>query len=380
VEPVIVIFEQDFSGRLDLPGRMSMLKTTVLHDKHVALKAKMAEFAGFDMPIQYTGIVEEHLSVRRAVGVFDVSHMGNFFIQGDGAERFLQRMLTLDIGKVRSGQAVYTLLCYENGGAVDDLILYAFRPNDYTLIVNAANVQKDFEWLKDHKTESCTLLDRSEELSILAVQGPNAAPLMDGLAQGGFSGLKPFTVAQRLGVAGHPSCVARTGYTGEDGCEIIVENGRAPAIWDALLSAGAKPIGLGARDTLRLEMGYTLYGHEINAETNVIEAGLAWVVNLDKKEDFIGKAALLETVQKGLKHKLVGLLAEGKGLIPRSGCAVYFEGRKAGTVTSGGPSPMLGKGIALASLDIGASALGNLVEADVRGKRVPMKVVKRKFV
>jgi len=355
------------------------MKSTILHDKHIALKAKMAEFAGFDMPIQYSGIVDEHMAVRKAAGVFDVSHMGNFFLEGPEVGHFLQKMLTLDMSTVKTGQAVYTLLCYENGGAVDDLILYAIRPGYYMLIVNAANVEKDFNWLLEHKREKCSLVNRSDELAILAVQGPGTAVVIDAASGGRFSGTKPFSVAEGFSIAGQDAIVARTGYTGEDGCEIIVENKGAAAVWDFLLEKGVKPAGLGARDTLRLEMGYTLYGHEINAETNVLEAGLSWIVKLDKKDDFIGKRALADSKQAGLKRRLVGLLAADKG-IPRAGCDVFHNGGRAGTVTSGGHSPILGKGIALAMVDAKFSEPGMAMEVDVRGKRLPVNVVKRKFI
>jgi aminomethyltransferase len=355
------------------------MKTTVLHNKHVALGAKMAEFAGFDMPIQYSGIVNEHMAVRKAAGVFDVSHMGNFFLEGPEVVHFLQKMLTLDMGAVKTGQAVYTLLCYENGGAVDDLILYAVRPGYYMLIVNAANVEKDLNWLLEHKREKCTLVNRSDDLAILAVQGPNAPAVIDAASGGRFSALKPFSVTEGFSIAGQNAIVARTGYTGEDGCEIIVENSGAAAVWDYLLEKGVKPAGLGARDTLRLEMGYTLYGHEITAETNVLEAGLGWIVKLDKKDDFIGKRALVDSKRAGLKRRMAGLLASDKG-IPRAGCDVFKGGDVVGAVTSGGHSPVLGKGIALALVDSKSAELGQALEVDVRGRRLPVAVVRRKFI
>ncbi len=355
------------------------MKTTILHDKHIMLKAKMAEFAGYDMPIQYSGIVDEHLSVRKNAGVFDVSHMGNLFLNGPGVDNFLQKMLTLDMSNVKTGDAVYTLLCNDKGGAIDDLILYCLKPGSYMLIVNASNIEKDFIWLKEHNSEGCSLIDRSSELSILALQGPKAAGIMDNATGGLFSPMKPFTVAENIMIAGQKAIVARTGYTGEDGCEIVVENNGASAIWDYLLANNVKPIGLGARDTLRLEMGYTLYGHEINMDTNVLEAGLGWIVKLDKKDDFIGKQALVESLKTGLKRKLIGLVAEDKG-IPRAECGVYLGDTRIGQVTSGGHSPILGKGIALAMVEAENAARGNLVEIDVRGKRLLSKVVKRKFI
>lgn len=351
---------------------------TALHSKHIALNAKMAEFAGFDMPIQYSGIVDEHMAVRKAAGVFDVSHMGNFFVSGPGCRRFLQSVLTCDVDAIAMGQAVYTLLCLPTGCAVDDLIIYSIRPDYYMLIVNASNIAKDFAWLMKHKPADAELTDRSAELAILAVQGPGAAAILDTLTQNRFSGLKTFSVAE-LPVMGTPAIVTRTGYTGEDGAEIVIDNAKAGALWDALLAKGVKPAGLGARDTLRLEMGYTLYGHEINEQTNVLEAGLGWIVKLDKKDDFIGKAALLATKKAGLKRKMVGLLTQDKG-IPRAGCDVFKNGQKVGVTTSGGHSPILNKGVALALVDSASADLGTALEVDVRGRKLAVAVVKRKFV
>lgn len=355
------------------------MKKTILHGRHTLLNAKMAEFAGYDMPIQYTGIVDEHMAVRQAAGVFDVSHMGNFFIDGKDAAAFLQRMLTLDMARVQTGQAVYTLLCYPDGGAVDDLILYAIRPDSYMLIVNAANVEKDFEWLARHKQGDVSLVNRSEEFAILAVQGPKAVELLDSITGGRISAMGSYTIREDVVMAGYRTLVARTGYTGEDGCEIVVENRGAEAVWDLLVSKGAKPAGLGARDTLRLEMGLTLYGHEITAETNVLEAGLGWIVKLDKKDDFIGKQALLDSKKAGFKRKLVGLLTTDKG-IPRAGCSILDRGAVVGTVTSGGHSPILQKGVALGYVAAESAVLGRPLEIDVRGRTLPVTVVKRKFL
>jgi aminomethyltransferase len=355
------------------------MKKTALHDKHIALKAKMAEFAGYEMPIQYSGIVDEHMAVRNASGVFDVSHMGNFFISGKDAVQFLDSVLTCDMTKITIGQAVYTLMCYPTGSAVDDLIVYALRPDYFMLIVNASNIDKDFAWLQEHKKGEVVLENRSESLSILAVQGPKAVENIDSLSDGALSSMKSFTVRESIIVSGFKTIVARTGYTGEDGCEIIIDNSDAPVLWDILLSKGVKPVGLGARDTLRLEMGYTLYGHEINAETNVLEAGLGWIINLDKAANYPGKTSLISSKASGLKRRLIGLVSAEKG-IPRAGCEVWQGGKKIGVVTSGGQSPMLNKGVALALVDAGSAATNEVVEVDVRGRKIAHNVTKRKFV
>jgi aminomethyltransferase len=331
------------------------------------------------MPIQYSGIVDEHMAVRNGAGVFDVSHMGNFFISGSDAISFLDSVLTCDMKKIEKGQAVYTLMCYPTGGAVDDLIVYSLGTNHFMLIVNASNIDKDFDWLDTHKTGNVVLDNRSEALSILAVQGPKAVAIIDELSGGSLSAMKPFTVREKVMVGGFDTILARTGYTGEDGCEIIVDNSGAASLWDLLLSKGVKPIGLGARDTLRLEMGYTLYGHEINGDTNVLEAGLGWIVKLDKLVNYPGKDALLASKKNGLKRKLVGLVSVDKG-IPRAGCEVWQNNNKIGIVTSGGQSPVMNKGIALALVDSATAAMGDTDEVDVRGRKIRHEVTKRKFV
>ena len=354
------------------------MKETVLHSRHIDLKAKMAEFAGYDMPIQYSGIVAEHMAVRQKSGVFDVSHMGNFFLTGKDAAAFINKMVTGDVKKLPAGKAFYTLLCYPDGGAVDDLLVYCLGKDRYMMIVNASNIEKDFAWLTRHKTGDFKMENLSSEYAILAVQGPDSPKVLDGLLASPVSGLASFAIAKNT-FKGRELLAARTGYTGEDGFEITVKNEIAGDLWDALLKAGVLPCGLGARDTLRLEMGYTLYGHEINEKTNVLEAGLGWIVDLKRADDFMGKKALIESKTKGLLRKLAGLLCEDKG-IPRAGCRVYKGSAEIGVVTSGGHSPVLNKGVALAFVGISDAALDDRVEIDVRGRRLPARVVKRKFV
>ncbi len=355
------------------------MKTTALHESHLKLGAKMAEFAGFDMPIQYSGIVDEHMAVRYGSGAFDVSHMGNIFISGKAAADFLDSVLTCDVKQIPVGKAMYCLLCYPDGGAVDDLIVYYLRPEKYMLIVNASNVDKDYQWLIDHNKVGALLENRSDQLSIIAVQGPKAVAIVDSLTNGALSKLENFSLTDNAKILGKEAIIARTGYTGEDGCEIVIDNSHAVELWDALLSKGVKPIGLGARDTLRLEMGYTLYGHEISAEINVLEAGLGWIVALDKAADYPGKSVLIKSKEGGLKRKLVGLLMVDKG-IPRAGCDLFIGAEKIGVITSGGHSPLLNRGIALALVNYSSVKIDSMVEVDVRGRRMAAKIVKRKFL
>jgi aminomethyltransferase len=354
------------------------VKKTVLHSKHVFLNAKMAEFAGYEMPIQYSGIVDEHMSVRNNAGIFDVSHMGNIFIQGSESDKFLQKIVTGDIYKAESGRAFYTLMCYPNGGAVDDLFVYCLGIKHYMMIVNAANSEKDFLWMKEHLEGDVSIENLTDQYAIIAVQGPSALRILDDVCENKVSDMAPFTITRNR-IKDREFYISSTGYTGEAGCEISVKSESAEIIWDTVIQAGVKPCGLGARDTLRLEMGFTLYGHEIDQDTNVLEAGLGWIVDLEGKDDFIGKSALCKSKEAGLKKKLVGLLVESKG-IPRIGCMVYQGENELGRITSGGHSPVLGKGIALASVQRQSVKLDDVVDIDIRGKRVPARVVKRKFI
>jgi aminomethyltransferase len=354
------------------------MKQTSLHDRHLSHNAKMAPFAGFDMPIQYSGIVDEHMAVRKKAGVFDVSHMGNLFLSGKGAKAFLQKILTGNLDKYGPGMSFYSLMCTPNGGAVDDLFVYQLDDDRYMIIVNASNVEKDLDWLRAHAQDDVKVENLSDQYAILAVQGPAAAKILDDILEEKVSGMPPYTIASNS--HGNVSFyISRTGYTGEDGFEISVKNEGAGPLWDALLAGGIKPCGLGARDTLRLEMGYTLYGHEISQDTNVIEAGLGWLVDLDNKGDFIGKAALVESKKKGLTRKLAGLICESRG-IPRAGCKVFKGDREIGAVTSGGHSPVLNCGIALAFVGREAVKLNDTVEIEVRGRRIQARVTKRKFL
>ncbi len=329
------------------------LRTTPLHAAHLALGAKMAPFAGYDMPIQYTGILDEHRAVRTAAGLFDVSHMGEFTAQGPGAEAFVQRLVTNDAATLTDGRAMYAVLCHPSGGAVDDLLVYRLAADHFLLVVNASNRQKDWDHARSVLAEGgfdCSLTDDSDDVALLALQGPRAFEIFE--AAFGFSASHipyyHFEQAAPGALAGATlGIVSHTGYTGEKGLELYVEAEAAQDVWDALMAAGAalglKPAGLGARDTLRLEAGYCLYGHELTDDTTPLEAGLGWVVKPDAK-DFVGRDALQAQKAAGVPRRLVGLLCEGRG-IPRDGCAVLDEsGAAVGAVTSGTQSPMLGVG------------------------------------
>jgi aminomethyltransferase len=349
---------------------------TVLHDRHVALGARMVEFAGFRMPISYDGILAEHRRVRSCAGLFDVSHMGEAELRGSEAESFLDRLTTNDVRAVAPNRAQYTLLLNRSGGVIDDLILYRLEDR-YLLVVNAANVEKDFEWIASHRPEGVDFRDVSEETALLAWQGPKAAEILAPLADVDLAGVPAFGVAKAR-LAGIPVVLARTGYTGEDGFEIFVAAADAPAVWDALLAAGrphgAGPAGLGARDTLRLEKQYRLYGQDMDESMTALEAGLGWVVKLDKG-DFLGRDALLKQKKEGVPRSSIGLRVDEPGRhIPRAGCPVVADGRVVGRVTSGTFSPTLEAGIALASVERSAADRDELAirirERDARAVRV----------
>jgi aminomethyltransferase len=355
------------------------LKRTPFNAQHRASNARLVDFAGFEMPLRYTSDVREHQAVRKAVGLFDISHMGEFMVSGDSALEFLNGAVTNDVAGLAVGQALYTPFCRPGGGIVDDILIYRFVRH-FMLVVNASNIAKDFEWLKGHAPRGVTLEDRSEETALLAVQGPRAAEVLRGHVPQAALELEyyRFLEGELFGV---PGVISRTGYTGEDGFELYFAPDHAPAVWSGLMSAGApaglEPVGLGARDTLRLEMGYMLYGNDIDDTTSPLEAGLSWTVKLGK-HDFTGKEALLRQKQGGLARKLVGLEAEGRR-VPRHGMSVEVNGRTIGQVTSGAFSPSLERAIAMAYVESDSSALGTRLEVVAGTTRIPAKVVKRPF-
>lgn len=357
------------------------MKKTAFDEIHKSLNAKMVEFAGYSMPIQYEGIIAEHKKVRTAVGVFDVSHMGEFEVRGSDAFDFVQRMTSNDVTQLAEGRVQYSTMLYDNGGIVDDLLVY--HCGDYVqLVVNAANLEKDWQWLQEHVEGDVELIDRSDETSLLAVQGPNAPDVMRKVSSVVLEDL-PYYHFTRGSIAGVECLISRTGYTGELGYEIYfdadTEKGRS--VWNALFEAGSEygiaPIGLGARDTLRLEVGFCLYGNDIDHTTTPLEANLGWITKLNKGE-FIGRDVLVLQKEQGLSRKLVGLVIEGKS-IPRHGYEIR-TGDGVGNVTSGNISPMLEKGIALGYVPIQFATPGSSVEVFIRKQPVPATVTKVPFV
>ena len=342
---------------------MQTLQQTPLYDRHVALGARMVPFAGWEMPVQYEGVIPEHLAVRRECGVFDVSHMGELEVEGPAALEFLQGLLSNDLGRIETGGAQYTLLTNEQGGIVDDLIAYEFSPERFLLIVNAANREADFRRLKKHERDGVEVRDASDEYGLLAVQGPSAIERL-GLAEA-----PAFTFAEGE-IDGVPCLIARTGYTGEEGVELLVESARAGELWNAVVRRGAKPCGLGARDTLRLEVCYPLHGNDIGPETDAVSAGLGWVCALDK--NFAGAEPLREIKERGPERKLAAFVMQEKA-IPRRGM-VIVEG---GEVTSGSHSPMLDRGIGMGYVPAELAEPGTEVTIDVRGRERKAKIVKK---
>lgn len=351
-----------------------MSKTTPLYEVHVALGAKMVPFAGFEMPVQYDGIVAEHLAVRQNAGLFDVSHMGEFWVEGDEATAFLQHLVSNDIGKMYDGRAMYAVMCNEDGFALDDLIVYRINEKQYLLVVNAGNIDKDWAWVQQQNTFDVKLENRSDQMSLLALQGPKALDILQSLTDTPLSDLPYYhflSVADFLGK--HQVLISHTGYTGEKGFEIYCQNEAVVEIWESLLQAGAphglKPCGLGARDTLRLEAGYCLYGHELTESIHPLEAGLGWVTKFNKP-DFIGKTALQNFKQNGLKRKLVAFILSDRG-IPRQDYPICTDdGTPIGIVSSGSQSPILQKGIGLGFVENSTqyTSIGSPIFINIRGK------------
>lgn len=363
---------------------MSLLESvarTALYEKHVALGARMAAFAGFEMPMWYEGIKAEHAAVRERAGLFDLSHMGEIYIEGREAFDLIQWLTCNDVRRIGDGQCQYTLFPTPQGGVVDDLIIYQINPENYMLVVNASNIEKDFNWLKEHNKFDCTVTDRSPDFSLIAVQGPLTNTILETLGIKNISSQAAFTF-RNTKIDGRRVTVAGTGYTGERGFELIVANDDAVWLWDRLMEIGqplgAAPIGLGARDTLRLEMAYSLYGHELADDISVLEANLAWTVRWGP--DFYGKEFLLRQKEAGLKRLIAGIVVEDRAGSPRNGAPVMnAAGQHIGHVTSGSHSPSLDKSIALVLISIGETGIGNNLLVDIRGKQVPARVCETPF-
>jgi aminomethyltransferase len=348
---------------------------TPLYDWHVAHGAKIVEFGGWDMPVQYTSIIDEHTTVRTAAGIFDISHMGRVSFGGPDALDLIQQVFTNNAATMKDWQARYGLICNERGGIRDDVLVYRW-PYGWAMVVNASNRGKIVDWLQQHKgARQVQIMDQTTQTCMVAIQGPKAVEICKGLTEVDASQLKYyFAAATRC--KGKQCVVSRTGYTGEDGLEIMIAADMAVPLWEELLNRGAKPCGLGARDTLRLEAAMPLYGHELNEELDPLQAGLAWAVKFDKG-DFIGKAALLRA-QKENRRQRVGLELEGKRAA-REGCLVLADGREVGKVASGSFAPTLQKSIAMAYVDRTQGEVGTRLQVDIRGDKVAARVVKLPF-
>jgi aminomethyltransferase len=355
---------------------------TPLNDRHAALGARMIDFAGWLMPVQYAGIIEEHRAVRERAGLFDLSHMGELFVEGPEAGAALAHALVTNPPALADGRAHYSMIVAPDGGIIDDLIVYRLAPERFLVVANASNARTVSDALAERLVGFKAILDdRSLATALVAIQGPRSLDIVRPLTDVDLDALRYYAIAEGA-VGGIPSLVARTGYTGEDGFEVFVDTARAVDLWDAMQAAGADhglaPIGLGARDTLRLEAGMPLYGNELDRTTNPYEANLGRVVKLDKPGDFIGRAALEKVARDGVARRLVGLAMRGRG-IARHGYPVHVGDRPTGVVTSGTQSPSLGEAIAMAYVATAHAEPGTMVDVEIRGQRVPAEVVALPF-
>lgn len=349
---------------------------TALHDRHVAAGAAMVDFHGWLMPIQYTSIIDEHHAMRRAVGMTDISHMGQVEVDGPQAAEGLQRLMTNDLRKLtQNGQALYTLMLNEQGGIIDDLIVYRLEPQRYLVIVNCGGRTTDLDWMRAHAGRGITVKPIWDGRGMLAVQGPKAGEMFTKLFGKGWDALERFT-AQPRAFDGKQALVSRTGYTGSDGFEVCLEDAALVALWDRLMEQQVTPVGLGARDTLRLEAGYRLYGNEMDEATSPWEVDLGWTVALDKGE-FIGREAALQQ-RRGIKRKLVGFVMRDRG-IPRHGCEMTVDGKVVGQVTSGSVSPSTGQNVGLGYVPLELAVPETKIWARIRGRDVEAQVVKLPF-
>ncbi len=357
------------------------MKRTPFYELHKQCGGKIVPFAGYEMPVHYAGIIEEHKAVRNAVGVFDVSHMGEFFVSGENALSFLQKITVNDVSKLSPGKAQYSAMCYDDGGIVDDLLVYMLAENEYMIVVNASNIEKDFDWMKKFSPADVRFENKSDETALLAIQGPKSLETLQKLTAVDLKSISYYNFVKGS-VDGIEMIISRTGYTGELGFEIYFSVQYAEKIWNALFTAGKEfgitPIGLGARDTLRLEMGYCLYGNDIDQTTNPIEAGLGWITKLSK-QDFNAKTVLEKIKSDGPKRKLVGMALQEKA-VPRHGYSIIVNGESAGVVTSGTFAPSLEKGIAMGYIAVPHCEIGSAVFIDVRGKLFEAAVVQLPFL
>lgn len=360
---------------------MEAVKKTALYETHVKAGGKVIDFAGYALPVQYEGIMEEHEAVRTKAGIFDVSHMGEVEVKGEGAEAFVQNLVTNDVTLLEERQIQYAMMCYEDGGVVDDLLVYKYDRTHFFLVINASNVAKDYEWMqKQAKGYDIDLKNVSEDYSEVALQGPLAQEILQKLTDKDLKTIGFFYFDEAVSIDGISCIVSRTGYTGEDGFEIYTANENIVAVWEKLMAVGApmglKPAGLGARDTLRFEATLPLYGNEIDKDISPLEAGFGFCVKLTK-DAFIGRDALIKQKEDGLKRKIVGFeMAKG---IPRHGYPVLKDGETIGHVTTGYLSPTLKKNIGLALIDATYAVMGDAIEIGVRKKVMPATIVSKRF-
>jgi len=360
-------------------------RKTPLYEAHRALGAKLIDFGGWWMPVQYpTGIIDEHRVTRKAVGIFDVCHMGEVHFRGPRASEAVQRLVTADVAALPVGRACYAVACHPGGGIVDDLIVYRIAADHLLIVVNAANVAKDVAWFRQHVGTWCDVIDASDETGLIAFQGPGAEEALRPLTPTPLSSLRTNDFVETATVAGLRVSIARTGYTAEDGFELFCRTEDAARLWEALVAAatavGGKPVGLGARDTLRLEGKLSLYGNDLTDDTTPLEAGLAWVVKFDAG-DFIGRDSLLRQRAEGVRRKLVGFTVVGRG-VARHGYPIFdgeHDGQPVGEVTSGSPGPTVGKNIGLGYVPIRLAEPGTVIRVDCRGKLVDAEIAKGPF-
>lgn len=361
----------------------TVLKRTPLFEVYKKHGAKVIDFGGWELPVQFSSILEEHEAVRKEAGLFDVSHMGEVLVEGKDAEKYLNYLVTNDVTKIQVNQAQYTAMCYPDGGTIDDLLVYKLENEKYLLVINASNIEKDFDWMKQHAEGDVKLENRSSEIALLAIQGPKAESILQKLTEVHLSEIGIFRFAQHVNVDGIIDVlVSRTGYTGEDGFELYLAADKAESLWEKLLEAGKTdgliPCGLGARDTLRLEARLVLYGQELTNKISPLEAGVGFAVKTNKESDFIGKAALIAQKEEGLKRKLVGIEVTGRG-IPRHGYKVFSGEKEIGSITSGTRSPSIQKNLGLALVSTEHTELGTQLQVEIRNKRIDAVVVKAPF-
>ena len=369
----------------------SALRRTALFEEHQKLGGRLIDFGGWELPVQYTGVLDEHRACRESAGLFDVSHMGEVHVEGPGAEGYLNYLVSNNVAKLQDLQAQYTVMCNEQGGLVDDLVIYRRSRDRFLVVVNASNTEKDFAWMQNiakryqaaHPSQNFTLTNESAKYTQIAIQGRNAAEILQKLTTTPLAPIKTYWFSEGTVLSSIPAVLARTGYTGEDGFEVYVPWEKGPEVWRALLEAGApfgiKPCGLGARDTLRLEMKYPLYGNELSDTSNPLEAGLGWVVKLDKG-DFVGREPIAASKAAGLKRALVGVRLLDRG-IPRHGYPIWnAEGTELiGELTSGTQSPSLGIPVGIAYISLAHSSVGSRVAVEIRGQKLAAEVIPTPF-